>query len=57
MTLCLLRSSQAGKGCRHNAMNVCLADGSVRLLAGSMDRAVWWALVTPAGGERLPNDW
>ena len=39
----------------HNAMNVCIADGSVRQLAASMERSVWWALVTPAGGEKLPE--
>ena len=34
-------------------MNVCMADGSVRALAGGMDRLAWWALVTPAGGEAI----
>lgn len=32
-------------------MNVCFADGTVRTLAPDMDKYVWWALVTPAGGE------
>jgi prepilin-type N-terminal cleavage/methylation domain-containing protein/prepilin-type processing-associated H-X9-DG protein len=41
----------------HSAMNVCMADGSVRGLSASMDGAVWWSLVTPAGGESLPRDW
>jgi hypothetical protein len=35
----------------HTAMNVCMGDASVRSLAASTDRRVWWALVTPAGGE------
>lgn len=35
----------------HAAMNVCLADGSVRSLAADMDKHAWWALVTPAGGK------
>jgi prepilin-type N-terminal cleavage/methylation domain-containing protein len=35
----------------HAAMNVCLADGSVRQLTEDIDRFTWWALVTPAGGE------
>jgi prepilin-type processing-associated H-X9-DG protein len=40
----------------HAAMNVCFADGSVRTLAGSINpNAVWWALLTPAGGEVLPD--
>jgi hypothetical protein len=32
-------------------MNVCMADGSVRPLSRDMNRATWWALVTPSGGE------
>lgn len=35
----------------HSAMNVCLADGSVRRLGAAMDKHTWWASVTPAGGE------
>jgi prepilin-type N-terminal cleavage/methylation domain-containing protein len=41
----------------HSAMNVCMGDASVRILAGNVDRLTWWALVTPAGGEALGNDW
>jgi prepilin-type N-terminal cleavage/methylation domain-containing protein len=41
----------------HAAMNVCMGDGSVRPLAASMDRLVWWALVTPAGGEVIGQEW
>jgi prepilin-type N-terminal cleavage/methylation domain-containing protein/prepilin-type processing-associated H-X9-DG protein len=41
----------------HNTMNVCMADGSVRHLSGSIDRATWWALVTPAGGETIGAGW
>jgi hypothetical protein len=29
----------------------------VRPLTGGMDRLVWWALVTPAGGESLRGEW
>ena len=37
-------------------MNVCFGDGSVRSLAGSVNpTTVWWPLLTPAGGEVLPN--
>ena len=35
----------------HAAMNVCMSDASVRAHGGNIDRLVWWALVTPAGGE------
>jgi hypothetical protein len=37
-------------------MNVLFGDGSVRTLSGGVDpTAVWWALLTPNGGEVLPN--
>jgi prepilin-type N-terminal cleavage/methylation domain-containing protein len=38
-------------------MMVGLADGSVRLLAANMSGDVWWAAVTPAGGEVQNSDW
>jgi prepilin-type N-terminal cleavage/methylation domain-containing protein len=38
-------------------MLVCLADGSVRMLASSMSGDTWWAAVTPCGGEVLGSDW
>ena len=38
-------------------MQVTLADGSVRTLAGSMSGTTWWSAVTPAGGEVLGTDW
>ncbi|MBI3822095.1 MAG: DUF1559 domain-containing protein [Planctomycetes bacterium] len=41
----------------HNAMNVCMADGSVRSLAASIDPAVWWALVTPASNDKPGDGW
>jgi type II secretory pathway pseudopilin PulG len=34
-----------------NAMPVCLGDGSVRPLRGSMGESVFWAMVTPRGGD------
>jgi prepilin-type N-terminal cleavage/methylation domain-containing protein len=40
----------------HGGMLVGLADGSVRALNPSLDNALWWAAVTPAGGEVL-GDW
>jgi prepilin-type N-terminal cleavage/methylation domain-containing protein/prepilin-type processing-associated H-X9-DG protein len=39
------------------AINVCLADGSVRPLSGGLDPGVWWALCTPAGGEAVGGEW
>jgi prepilin-type N-terminal cleavage/methylation domain-containing protein len=34
-----------------------LGDGSVRMLAASMDPNTWWAANTPTGGEVLGSDW
>jgi prepilin-type N-terminal cleavage/methylation domain-containing protein len=40
----------------HAGMVVCLGDGSVRTLSPSMSGAVWWAAVTPSGGEAAGLD-
>jgi hypothetical protein len=40
----------------HGGMLVGMADGSVRALNPSLDNNLWWAVVTPAGGEVL-GDW
>jgi prepilin-type processing-associated H-X9-DG protein len=40
-----------------SGMQVALADGSVRNLAGSMAPTTYWGAVTPAAGEILGNDW
>jgi hypothetical protein len=34
-----------------------MVDGSVRMLASSISTAVFWAAVTPAGGEVVGADW
>jgi prepilin-type N-terminal cleavage/methylation domain-containing protein len=34
-----------------------LADGSVRTLSPGMNRTIWWAALTPRGGELLGSDW
>jgi len=37
---------------RHSGtVNVCMADGSVKSIKGSIAKAVWWALGTMGGGE------
>jgi prepilin-type N-terminal cleavage/methylation domain-containing protein len=36
---------------QHSVMQVSLSDGSVRTLSGSMDNQLWFAMLTPAGGE------
>src|SRR5262249_34881758 len=39
----------------HDVMNALFADGSTRTLSGSIDPVgVWWALLTPRGGEVIP---
>jgi prepilin-type N-terminal cleavage/methylation domain-containing protein len=40
----------------HEAMNVCLADGSVRTLAADIDGQTWWNLCTPADGNPVSLD-
>jgi prepilin-type N-terminal cleavage/methylation domain-containing protein len=38
-------------------LTVALFDGAVRTIAPSVDESVFWALVTPAGGEVVGGDW
>jgi prepilin-type processing-associated H-X9-DG protein len=38
-------------------IQVGMADGSVRPLSPSIDGEIWWALVTPRGGEVVILDW
>jgi prepilin-type N-terminal cleavage/methylation domain-containing protein/prepilin-type processing-associated H-X9-DG protein len=46
------RASTAHSG----GMQVCMADGSVRLLAATIQPNTWWALCTPAGNETIAPD-
>jgi prepilin-type N-terminal cleavage/methylation domain-containing protein len=41
----------------HDAMQACLADGSVRSLSPAMSGTTWWAACTPDFGDVLGNDW
>jgi hypothetical protein len=41
----------------HIAMQVGMADGSVRGVNSGVSGATWWAAVTPNGGETLGPDW
>jgi len=41
----------------HLTMNVCMADGSVHSLSGSLDTNTWWYLCTPAQGEVITVEW
>jgi prepilin-type N-terminal cleavage/methylation domain-containing protein/prepilin-type processing-associated H-X9-DG protein len=38
-------------------IQVAMGDGSVRMVAASINPATWWAACTPAGNEVLPSDW
>jgi prepilin-type N-terminal cleavage/methylation domain-containing protein len=38
-------------------MPVCMADGSVRSLSGSMSGTTWWFALTPSGNEPPQPDW
>ena len=41
-----------------SGLQIGLADGSVRVLSGSVSPGVFWGMVTPAGGEIIDlNDW
>jgi len=39
------------------AMNVCLADGSVRTVDADIQPSTWWAACTPRKNDRLGSDW
>ena len=41
----------------HAAMNVAMADGSVRSVSPTISPATWYAACTPDGGEQLADDW
>jgi hypothetical protein len=41
----------------HTAMQVGMADGSIRGVSSGVSGATWWAAVTPNGGETLGTDW
>jgi prepilin-type N-terminal cleavage/methylation domain-containing protein len=41
----------------HHALNVALADGSVRTLSDNIASETWWAACTPGGGELLRPEW
>jgi hypothetical protein len=41
----------------HTAMQVGMADGSVRGVSSGVSGATWWAAMTPNGGETLGPDW
>jgi prepilin-type N-terminal cleavage/methylation domain-containing protein len=55
----------AGAGCdwtrastgHDGAIQVSLADGSVRTVAQGISPNTWWYAFTPSGGEPMPNDW
>jgi prepilin-type processing-associated H-X9-DG protein len=38
-------------------INVCLGDGSVRFVSGSVSDATWAAACDPRDGVPLPSDW
>jgi prepilin-type N-terminal cleavage/methylation domain-containing protein len=40
-----------------SGMLVCLADGSVRSLAGALTVTTWQRAITPADGQIMPADW
>ncbi len=41
----------------HSAMNVGMADGSVRVVTAGVSGETWWAACTPDSNDVLGNDW
>jgi len=41
----------------HEAIQVAMADASVRSISATISGATWWAAVTPDQGDRLGSDW
>jgi type II secretory pathway pseudopilin PulG len=41
----------------HDALQVGMADGSVRGVSANISGLTWWAACTPSGGETLGSDW
>jgi prepilin-type processing-associated H-X9-DG protein len=40
-----------------DGINVCMADGSARIVTSTISPQTWWYACTPAGGEPLNADW
>jgi prepilin-type N-terminal cleavage/methylation domain-containing protein len=40
----------------HNAMQVCMGDGSVRAFSGGMSQPTWWSLLRPNDGQVIGLD-
>jgi prepilin-type N-terminal cleavage/methylation domain-containing protein len=54
LALCDTRIAQTA---HHGGMPTAFADGSARVLGGKISETVYWALVTPKGGESISDDW
>jgi prepilin-type N-terminal cleavage/methylation domain-containing protein len=50
-------NSIAAQSPHPNGINVCIGDGSVRFLSGSMSPTTWALACDPQDGGALPNDW
>lgn len=46
-----------GQALHNGGMNVCMGDGSVRLVQASIDKVVWAALCDPCDGTPLSEDY
>jgi prepilin-type N-terminal cleavage/methylation domain-containing protein/prepilin-type processing-associated H-X9-DG protein len=45
------------QGYHSGGMLVAMADGSVRMMAPTIQSNIYWSLVTPNGGESVSDDW
>ena len=51
------QAEMAAMRSRHpGGVNVCFADGSVKLIKNSIDRRTWWSIGTKASGEIISSD-
>jgi len=41
----------------HDRIQVATADGSVHAIGPNITATIWAALLTPSGGETIPDDW
>jgi prepilin-type processing-associated H-X9-DG protein len=49
--------SYTAQGPHPGSMQLCMADGSVRGVTASVSLPTWCAVLTPASGDLIGNDW
>jgi prepilin-type N-terminal cleavage/methylation domain-containing protein/prepilin-type processing-associated H-X9-DG protein len=54
---CGVVSGRVANSPHTGGINVGLGDGSVRFVNRAISPVTWWAAMTPAAGDIIPNDW